>query len=1041
MIKRIGRRFVSLLLTFVTILTMLPAMTLPALAATRGTVTGLADESIGLSFSGEAEDAWSAGGAQIIGKAQSKGGTGCGDSDTHYSSTLTITNNKTTKATLSFEYVIVPSGGTIQVDGAAVTAGGKFSKELAPSTSINVYIKSNSTSAETKITITNISLVVDVSATVTFQPAENGSYTVNGKKITETHASTQSSTAAYLVEATPADRYRFKGWYNVDTGMCINTNAKASLNFDSNCTITARFASKDLALFETGGWQFDDLNEAITEAQKNLPATITLVGSGKITGNYTIPSNVTLLIPFDDNRTDYTTMPGTTGLVAAKKNQSVYTTLTMDEESQITVYGNISLPAQVSSANSSYTGVISGQCGTIHMKPSSSIVLKNGSNLYCWGFITGTGNIKAESGATVYEEFQICDYRGGSKTSTLNRAEKVFPFTQYYVQNIEATLEIEYGAKETAVCRLHSTSYTKADVSLNFITKDSGGLFNLQPGSSFVKKYDSATERVTYEVIGDANLSSITIDAGATVKSQNFNLPIMQNTTINVKSGTTTIDQSLCLIPGSQVIIDEGATVKIASGKSLFVYDRSDWVYKEWDTETIDVNGQKKPKYINSGFTYPGSTDFRPEYYTPSRSSDSWKSHFTTADMKDVKFDVNGTLNVAGKLYTTAGGADITSSLGSGKIVLSSAAPADVITYQYMQSRKTDYDSSTKEYKTDVSGYKNINATPAKLHNKDNSYTETAKASAGATFTYCKCPDCGDGTWVKDVAAINDSTGKQQTTHNTLQEAVGNLKADQYIKLLHNTTEKTISVNNKNLRLDLNGRTVTGDISVTNGYKLYGMDSSAKADYTTAPTGKIVGTVKGYAPTYQTPGDTNDRYVAISVTENGTSNLSFHRFNISVTGYRFELTTGDTPKCALFFIGKFQGDAEAKNHLTKLGFTLKDKKGNQLGEANYEFTAGTVFPPMPNEGEASDSKVVCSGDAYLFEAYLMRSFKKDKPNDYTEQIDATAQATFNNGGTQDSEPKQWSFEDAWKNPGELDTAQQAILDKFLDKLGIKQQTE
>lgn len=167
-------------------------------------------------------------------------------------------------------------------------------------------------------------------------------------------------------------------------------------------------------------------------------------------------------------------------------------------------------------------------------------------------------------------------------------------------------------------------------------------------------------------------------------------------------------------------------------------------------------------------------------------------------------------------------------------------------------------------------------------------------------------------------------------------------------------------------------------------------------------------------------------------------NLSFHHFNISVTGYRFELAA---PQCALFFIGKFQGDAEAKNHLTKLGFTLKDKKGNQLGEANYEFTAGTVFPPMPNEGEASDSKVVCSGDAYLFEAYLMRSFKKDKPNDYTEQIDATAQATFNNGGTQDSEPKQWSFEDAWKNPGELDTAQQAILDKFLDKLGIKQQTE
>lgn len=1050
MIKRIGRRFVSLLLTFVTILTMLPAMTLPALAATSGDVNGLSNTDIGLSFTGTADNAWTAGGAQITGKVISTAGTGCGASDNKYRSTLTITNKKSSKATLSFDYTVVVSGGTILVDTTTTTTKGSFKRELEAGGKIEVEIESGSTSDETKIMITNISLVVDVSATVTFQPAENGSYTVNGKKITEAYANTQSSTTAYEVEATPAEGYRFMYWYDVNTGTRINTNAKAALNFDHDCTITARFVSKDLALFEANGQKFANLGEAITEAQKNLPATITLVGSGKITGNYEIPSKVTLLIPFDDNRTDYTTMPGTTGLVAAKKNQSVYTTLTMDEGSQITVYGNISLPAQVSSANSSYTGVISGPCGTIHMKPSSSIVLKDGSNLYCWGFITGTGDIKAESGATVYEEFQICDYRGGSKTSSLNNGQKVFPFTQYYVQNIEATLEIEYGAKEIAVCRLHSTSYTKANVSLNFITRDSGGLFNLQPGSSFVKKYDSATERVTYEVIGDANLSSITIDAGATVKSQNFNLPIMQNTTINVKSGTTTIDQSLCLIPGSQVIVDEGATINIASGKSLFVYDRSDWVYKEWDTETITVNGQQKPRYVYSGFTYPGSTDFRPEYYTPSRNSDNskcWTTHFTTADMKDVKFDVNGTLNVAGKLYTTAGGADITSSLGSGKVVLSTAPTGDVTTHQYMQSRK-EYKSSSGKYENDASGYKEITATPAKLKNFDGSYTETAKASAGATFIYCKCQDCGNGTWVKDVAAIIDSTGKQ-TPYPSLQAAVDKYSPDNstaptnYIKLLHNTTEKTISVNNKNLRLDLNGRTVTGDISVTNGYKLYGMDSSTGKDYVTAPSGKIVGTVTGCAPTYQTPGDTNDRYVAILSEENGTSTLSFHRFNISVTGYRFELTTGDTPKCALFFIGKFQGDDAAKKYLSKLGFTLKGENDKPLGEDNYELPAGKDIPP---EAEPGDSPVVRSADdAFLFEVYLKRSFEKDKPDTaYTEKITATAQAMFKNNGTQDSEPKKWSFKDAWTETDglkDLTTKQQEILNKFLTDLGINQQTE
>lgn len=1044
MVKRIGRRFVSLLLTFVTILTLLPAITLPALAATSGTVTGLADENIGLSFSGDADNAWSAGGVQIIGKVRSTPGSGC-SGNKNYRSTLTITNKKSSKATLSFDYTVVVSGGTILVDYATKTKKDSFKKELEAGGTVEVEITSGSTSADTQITITNISLVVDVSATVTFQPAENGSYTVDGKTIPPEYTSTQSSTTAYEVVATPAEGYRFMYWYDVNTGTHINTNDKAALNFDHDCTITARFVSKDLALFEANGQKFADLDKAITEAQKNLPATITLVGSGKITGNYTIPSKVTLLIPFDDNRTDYTTMPGTTGLVPADHTQSVYTTLTMDEGSQITVYGNISLPAKVSSANSSYTGVISGSCGTIHMKPSSKIVLKNGSNLYCWGFITGTGNIKAESGATVYEEFQICDYRGGNATSTLNGDKKVFPFTQYYVQNIEATLEIEYGAKETAVCRLHSSRLSKADVSLNFITQDSGGLFNLQRGSSFVKKYDSATERVTYEVIGDANLSSIEIDAGATVKSQNFNLPIMQNTTINVKSGTTTIDQSLCLIPGSQVIIDEGAAVNIASGKSIYVYDRSDWVYKEWDKETINVNGQQIPRYAYSGFTLSGS-DFRPEYYTPSRSSDNskcWTPHFTTADMKDVKFDVNGTLNVAGKLYTTAGGADITSSLGSGKVVLTNAPTGDVKTYQYMQSRQTNYNPSTKKYEKNVPGYKEILANPAKLQNADGvnpSYTPTAGSSAGDTFTYCKCQDCGNGTWVKDVAAIINN-GTQGDTYSTLEAAVKAYSPDNttaptnYIKLLHNTTEKTISVNNKNLRLDLNGRTVTGDISVTGAYKLYGMDSTAGEDYVTAPSGKIVGTVKGCAPTYQTPGDTYDCYVAISGTEadNTTANLSFHRFNISVTGYRFELKA---PECALFFIGKFQGDKAAKDYLTSLGFTLKDGKGKQLGEDKYVFTADTVIPDMPADGKESTSKVVRSGDAFLFEVYLKRSFDRNSTDKtaYTEKISATAQAMFKNNGTQDSEPKLWSFEDAWKNAEGLTPEQKAILKNFLPDL-------
>ena len=65
-----------------------------------GSISGLTDENIGLSFEGDADDAWSANGTSIIGAATSTGGT-C--SDTQHSSTLTITNKKSTTATLSFD--------------------------------------------------------------------------------------------------------------------------------------------------------------------------------------------------------------------------------------------------------------------------------------------------------------------------------------------------------------------------------------------------------------------------------------------------------------------------------------------------------------------------------------------------------------------------------------------------------------------------------------------------------------------------------------------------------------------------------------------------------------------------------------------------------------------------------------------------------------------------------------------------------------------------------------------------------------------------
>lgn len=997
MVKRIGRRFVSLLLTFVTILTMLPAMTLPALAATSGTLN-LPDKSIGLSYSGDADNAWTVNdGTTIIGSAQST--SGC--STTHYSSTLIIKNEGSTTARLSFSYVIEQNSGTIQVDRQEEKKGGNFSKELAPKNSIQVYIKSGSTTAATKITMTDVKLEASATATVTFQPAENGSYTVNGKDITtEAYTNTQSSLTAYKVIATPADGYQFLGWYDATNKIYLPGGANSSIFVSSdNSKVTAKFG-KIGTKFQVGTTtlKWDNLNDAIISTRNNSSGYVKQLESCTISGEYTIPSGVTLLIPFDETEAPYTTTPPYTTTAEAQK---AYKTLTMAPDSSITVDGGaISVGGKHFTSSGRECCKPTGAYGLIKMQKGSSIMLNNGANLYAWGYITGDGSITANSGANVYEYYQVTDWRGGSKTGDMaNNAQKVFPFTQYYVQNIEAALTLNAGANEYTYISVTAKIVGTKSVTIPFV--GSNGLFKLGANGQFTKRYIPAQDRMVFTISGEASLNSIVMSlAGiATFDSKDYVLPINNNVDIVITDGTTTIEKDAALLPGVTVLIAKDAELKVASTASLYVYDDAEW----------------SPDYVWGSKSF-GSSGICPVSYSPSGKG--------SRGIADAKVDVNGVLTVAGAVYTTATGANITSSEKTGK---------------YAQVGTPGTSNKTYQFNQESNKYIGVDITPAKLKNADGKYTETANASAGQTIPYCTCPTCGKGKWLKDFAAIIDSTGTQVTTHNTLKDAVDKLKADQYIKLLHNTTEKTISVNNKSLYLDLNGRTVTGNISVTGTHKLYGMDSTAGEDYVTAPSGKIVGKVTGtVAPVFEKP-LTDDpeynylRYVAIK-NDAGTE-YTFHRFNISVTGYRFELATGDTPQCALFFIGKFQGDAEAKKHLTKLGFTLTDIDKT---EKKYGCTiTGKTIPLMPTGGGTSTSEVVQDADgAYFFEAYLTRDINKKDTNTYTKKFSAIAQATFDNGGTQQSDPQNLSFQDAWTDKG-LTTGQREILDKFLTDLGIK----
>lgn len=708
MIKRIWKRFTSLLLSAVMLLSFFAAYPMPAYAAVSGTLTGLSNADIIATYTGTddgANSSWAVTGGNSI--SGSVIGTAGMCSDSHYNTTLTIQNNKSTAAILSFDYAIAQNSGTIQVAGTDVTANGSHSANIGAGASIKIYIASGSTDNATTIDITNLTLIADVQATTTFQPAENGSYTVDGEAVTEETVKTQQSTTAYNLSATADSGFKFVGWYSVTNNTYLSTDTSASLYFDSDQTITAVFTEESNPVFDVAGAKFTDLNDANEYASSNGIEKITLISDGVLaSGDYTISSGVILLIPFDDAYTCYTTAPATTGNI--RTTPSVYKRLTMETGASITVDGSISVSAKhYAYSQGGAAGAPDGKYGYIYMNDGSSITINNGGAMYVYGYVSGNGTVTAKSGATVYENMQIADFRGGSATMGMyNNAQKIFPLNQYFIQNIEAKLVLESGADEYIYTSIYASSMSTS-TAVHFIG-NTDAMFSVSEGGSFTKQYLPDQDRMEITVDGDARINSLTLSlSGMSVTSANYVLPINNCMTLNVVSGTTQITQDVALLAGSVVNIAEGATVQITQGSSLYVYDQDEWTQAN----------------------YASNAKFKRVPYSPTRTYTR-----TNNDLVDVRIDVNGTLLSDGAVYTTAGGADITSSQGTGRFILTNGAGTNTATYMY------------KDYTTN---YDTIPVTSAKLHNgsryvgTDEEYTTTDDATAGSTYYW----DTSDSMW------------------------------------------------------------------------------------------------------------------------------------------------------------------------------------------------------------------------------------------------------------------------------------------------------
>ena len=486
-------------------------------------------------------------------------------------------------------------------------------------------------------------------------------------------------------------------------------------------------AENGVATFSVGGTTYADLNTAIAAAEAGSDKTVVVASDGSISGEYTIPAGVTLLVPFNDANTLYKDTPTATRTTAAAK---VYRKLTLENGASIIVEGAISVGGQYYSAGGSQLGKMVGNYGYIWMESGSSITVKNEGALYAWGFISGNGFIKANSGAKVYEWFQVGDFRGGTATSCMGY--KVFPFSQYFIQNIEAEIAFEQGVTETVYTDIYAGD-SQNGAAVEFIGEN--GMFKVCSGS-FSKKYDPTTDRMIFTVNGEAELNTLSLKVGSFLKvnSSEYVLPITNNVTLNIESGKVTAKQDISLLPGVCVNIEKDASLVIANGYKAYVYDCDEW---------------NEQNYVHP------NVHFKSVGYTPTKSYTR-----TDKDLIDATIKVDGTLVAIGKVYTTKGGANIYST-GSGRYTLVSASGTETKTYQYTQSG------------SEVTLH-NIDINAAWLYNADGTHEETKNKSAGEVIDYI------NGKWGKLPTEItitynkNDGSDSPETRTQIINPGVEN---------------------------------------------------------------------------------------------------------------------------------------------------------------------------------------------------------------------------------------------------------------------------
>lgn len=567
--------------------------------------------------------------------------------------------------------------------------------------------------------------------------------------------------------------------------------------------VTDNMTGEYVCKIKENSTSYASLEEALQVVNASPTTTYTIIMIANYTlskGDYVLPANTTLLIPYQSGQTaingatpKYTSPSGN---VEQYEAPTPLYKLTFANGVNMSVYGKIEASAVTYLSNQGLlthgTGVVSGKYGWLYLNEGSHIDLESGAALYAWGYVTGKGEINAKNGSAVYEDFQMGDWRGGTAEMDVNEntngldKKGVFLVTHYYYQNIECPITYRAGAQGFA----HGGTYVYGAsgwIEEKAPTKEaikmigtSGAMFLMDPATAgedtwVRKEYDTETDYVNWTMNSGAKLGSVSLKISASgisinLSSSDYVLPITSNFNIVANYGEIDITNHVCFIPGSKLTIKKEGVVNIPSGQRVFFYDQDDWK------------------------SYSGYW-FNP-YYSP-----SWKVNprvatigdKTKVKMPDAEVLVEGLLNVNGAIYTTAGGANIHSTReNAGKVKFGATLPAATAAIeewygsnkpnqtlcQWVAFKKPAGSDDSKVY------FEGKALNPAWLKNEDGTYSKptSSNTSSGDTWVYMQSLTEDTYEWTKaseDGCFTIRSTGDTKTyVHPSDWVAVGAVNAN-----------------------------------------------------------------------------------------------------------------------------------------------------------------------------------------------------------------------------------------------------------------------